>query len=177
MERTIDGLLVQCVQGDITNQPDIAAIVNAGNAELRHGGALSGAIHDAAGPDLEREAVPLGPIEPGEAVITGAHRLPNRSVIHCLGPRYGLDEPSDELLADCYRNALHLAETRGISSVAFPAISIGVFGYPAEEAAPVSLGAVAETAPALKTVRLVRFVLFEHWILELYDAALCAIEV
>jgi O-acetyl-ADP-ribose deacetylase (regulator of RNase III) len=176
MERLIDGLLVQCIRGDITKQPDVDAIVNAANAELRRGAALSGAIHDAAGPDLEREAVSLGPIEPGEAVITGAHRLPNRFVIHCLGPRYGLDHPAPTLLADCYRNALKLAETRAVSSVAFPAISIGVFGYPAEKAAPVSLGAVAETAPTLKTVRLVRFVLFEDWILEWYDAALRALE-
>jgi O-acetyl-ADP-ribose deacetylase (regulator of RNase III) len=128
MERVIGGLRIECVEGDITKQPDVDAVVNAANAQLRPGGGVAGAIHRAAGPELQAEAVPLGPIRPGQAVITGGHRMPNPFVIHCLGPVYGVDTPSDGLLANCYRNALALADGRGRSSVAFPAISPGIFG-------------------------------------------------
>ncbi|HEY8532153.1 MAG TPA: macro domain-containing protein [Limnochorda sp.] len=156
----ISGCTIECVEGDITAQPDLEAIVNAANAQLMPGGGVAGAIHRAAGPGLAEECRPLAPIRPGEAVITGGHRLPNRYVIHCLGPVYGVDEPAAELLASCYRNALRLAEERGIASVGFPAISTGIFGYPVEEAARVALRTVAEAAPGLKSVRLVRFVLW-----------------
>jgi O-acetyl-ADP-ribose deacetylase len=151
---------VECVQGDITAQDDVAAIVNAANAELRSGGGVAGAVHRAAGPELERDARPLAPIRPGEAVITGGHDLPNRYVIHTLGPVYGQDRPEAELLATCYRNALALAEENGIGSIAFPAISTGIFGYPVEEAAEVALRTVGEQAEMLEHVRLIRFVLF-----------------
>ena len=172
MKRTVNGVAVECVQGDITAQDDVAAIVNAANAELRSGGGVAGAIHRAAGPGLEEEARPLAPISPGEAVITGGHGLPNRYVIHTLGPVYGRDRPEAELLADCYRNSLALAEENGIDSVAFPAISTGVFGYPVEEAARVALGTVAEQAENLRSVRLVRFVLFGERDLEIHEEAL-----
>lgn len=102
------------------------------------GGGAAGAIHRAAGPGLAEECRPLAPIRPGEAVITGAQNLPNRYVIHCLGPVYGVDEPADELLASSYRSALELAEQNQIRSVAFPAISTGAFGYPMEPAARVA---------------------------------------
>ena len=104
---------IQCVQGDITAQPDLDAIVNAANARLATGGGVAGAIHRAAGPQLARECAPLAPIEPGQAVLTGGHGLPNPHVIHCLGPVYGRDRPADRLLAECYRNALRLAEDAG----------------------------------------------------------------
>ena len=113
--------IVRVEQGDITTF-DVDAIVNAANSTLLGGAGVDGAIHRAAGPELEAECRPLAPIRPGEAVITGAHRLPNRHVIHCLGPVYGRDEPSAELLASCYRNALRLAEQHGLGSIAFPAI-------------------------------------------------------
>ena len=161
MERELaDGIRIGVVQGDITVQEDVEAIVNAANAELESGGGVAGAIHDAAGPGLAEEARPLAPIGPGEAVVTSGHNLPNRYVIHALGPVYGQDHPEAELLADCYRNSLRLAEERGISSVAFPAISTGVFGYPKGEAAEVALRVVIEEAESLRRVRLVRFVLF-----------------
>lgn len=86
---------LECVVGDIANQPDVEAVVNAANAELRTGGGVAGAIHRAAGPGLEAECRPLAPIGAGQAVMTGAHALPNRYVIHCLGPVYGYDEPAD----------------------------------------------------------------------------------
>ncbi len=116
-------------QGDIANQPDMDAIVNAANAQLKTGGGVAGAIHRAAGPGLGDECRPLAPIKPGEAVITGAHKLPNKYVIHCLGPVYGRDKPEDKLLAACYENALRLADEQQIASLAFPAISAGAFGY------------------------------------------------
>ncbi len=173
MERELtDGVKIGIVQGDITAQEDVEAIVNAANAELESGGGVAGAIHAAAGPGLAEEAHPLAPIGPGEAVITSGHDLPNRYVIHALGPVYGQDQPEAELLAECHRNALALAEERGISSVAFPAISSGVFGYPKREAAEVALRAVIEEAGSLRSVRLVRFVLFGEEDCENYEDTL-----
>jgi O-acetyl-ADP-ribose deacetylase (regulator of RNase III) len=159
MQYIINGLVIECVTGDIAAQPDVDAVVNAANAQLRSGGGVAGAIHRAAGPDLERECRPLAPISPGQAVITGAHGLPNRFVIHCLGPVYGRDEPAAELLAACYRNALVLAEEVGLHSIAFPAISTGVFGYPMEAAAQVAVRAIIDAAPQLSAVCRVRLVL------------------
>lgn len=172
MRRLVGGLTVECVQGDITRQPDLEAIVNAANAHLLTGGGVAGAIHRAAGPGLEAESRPLGPIRPGQAVITGGHLLPNAYVIHCLGPVYGRDEPANVLLGDCYRNALRLADERGLRSVGFPAISTGVFGYPREEAAEVAMRAVAEVAPSLGAVALIRFVLYDERALRIHEAAL-----
>src|SRR5690606_4308840 len=102
---------LELVTGDITAQPDLDAVVNAANARLRPGGGVAGAIHRAAGPGLAAECEPLAPIEPGACVITGAHDLPNRRVLHCLGPVYGSDEPAAELLSSCYLEALLLADT------------------------------------------------------------------
>jgi O-acetyl-ADP-ribose deacetylase (regulator of RNase III) len=172
LKRTAGTVTVECVRGDITAQEDVAAVVNAANARLEPGGGVAGAIHRAAGPGLVEEARPLGPINPGEAVITGGHGLPNRFVIHTLGPVYGQDRPEAELLARCYRNSLALAEENGAGSVAFPAISTGIFGYPIEEAADVALRAVRDEAEGLRTVRLVRFVLFSRRDLEAHERAL-----
>ncbi|HEU4493676.1 MAG TPA: macro domain-containing protein [Rubrobacteraceae bacterium] len=172
MRRTVGAVTVECVRGDITSQEDVTAIVNAANAELRSGGGVAGAIHRAAGPGLEAEARPLAPIGPGEAVITGGHDLPNRYVIHTLGPVYGRDRPEAELLARCYRNSLALADEREIESVAFPAISTGIFGYPVEEAARVALQTLVEETQRLDNVRLVRFVLFGEEDFEVHKAIL-----
>lgn len=172
MRRTSGAVTVECVRGDITTQEDVDAVVNAANARLGPGGGVAGAIHRAAGPGLAEEAMPLGPISPGDAVITGGHGLPNRFVIHTLGPVYGQDRPEAELLARCYRNALALAEENDASSVAFPAISTGIFGYPVEDAADVALQTVREEAEGLRVVRLVRFVLFGQDDLETHERAL-----
>lgn len=152
---------LECLIGDIADQTDIDVVVNAANAQLRTGGGVAGALHRAAGPGLARECAPLAPIQPGQAVITGAHDLPNRHVIHCLGPVYGRDEPADRLLADCYGHALRLAEERGLQSIAFPALSTGAFGYPLQEAARIAVTTVAAELPRLRHLRLVRFVLFD----------------
>lgn len=176
MRRTFGAVTVECVRGDITSQDDVEAVVNAANAQLAPGGGVAGAIHRAAGPGLAEEAMPLGPIEPGEAVITGAHQLPNRFVIHTLGPVYGQDHPEADLLAACYRDSLALAEEEGIESVAFPAISTGIFGYPVAEAAEVALGAVRDEADSLDNVRLVRFVLHSASDLQAHESVLSGLE-
>src|SRR5579862_1937692 len=140
------GLLIEVVDGDIANQPGIDAVVNAANAQLLPGAGVAGAIHRGAGPGLAAECQSLAPIAPGTCVITSGHALPNPRIIHCLGPVYGVDVPSASLLSSCYRSALELADERRLASVAFPAISTGVFGYPLDEAARVAIGAVAEVA-------------------------------
>ncbi|MGE5392020.1 MAG: macro domain-containing protein [Deltaproteobacteria bacterium] len=172
MKVMIGGVELQAVQGNIAFQPDVNAIVNAANAALRTGGGVAGAIHKAAGPELEKASVPLGPIRPGEAVITGAYKLPNEYVIHCLGPVYGINYPEAELLANCYRNALSLADKNKIESIAFPAISTGIFGYPIEKAAPVAIKAVLDKLPDLEWVRVIRFVLYDKGSYEIYAGLL-----
>ncbi|MDR5865471.1 macro domain-containing protein [Halomonas koreensis] len=166
---------IECRQGDIARQDDLQAVVNAANAQLRSGGGVAGALHRAAGPELAEACRPLAPIQPGQAVITPAFGLPNRHVIHCLGPVYGIDEPSDELLADCYRHALQLAERHGLESLGFPALSTGAFGYPATEAARIALSTVLATLPGCPTVRRVRFVLFDAAAAELHRRTLAAL--
>lgn len=149
-------------QGDIAAQKDIAAVVNAANAQLQSGGGIAGALHRAAGPGLAEECRPKAPITPGQAVITGGHQLPNAHVIHCLGPVYGQDKPSDQLLAACYENALALAERHRLDSIAFPAISTGAFGYPTTEAARVALQTVLHRLAQLRSLETIRFVLYDN---------------
>lgn len=168
----VAGVAVELVEDDITCQTGFAAVVNAANAELLPGGGVAGAIHRVAGPRLVEECRRLAPIRPGECVITRGHRLPNPWVIHCLGPIFGADEPAEELLTSCYRRALELADARGLDSVAFPAISTGAFGYPMQQAAEVALRAVIDTAPRLRQVRRVRFVLLGRDALETHRRAL-----
>lgn len=172
MKRNLQGITLECVQGDIVRQPDMEAIVNAANAELLMGGGVAGAIHRAAGPGLENECRPLAPIRPGEAVITGAYNLPNRYVIHCLGPIYGTDEPAEELLAACYRHAVQLAEKNKLASIAFPALSTGAFGYPMESAARVAFRTLIDLLPGLSSVKHVRFVLFRAADVQLHEGVL-----
>ncbi len=172
MEVKLDGVMLELVQGDITKQEGFDAVVNAANAQLMPGGGVAGAIHRAAGPELAEECKKYAPIKPGQAVITGAYKLPNKYVIHVLGPRYGIDEPSDKLLADCYRNALKLADEHGLTSIAFPAISTGAFGYPMEEAARVAFRTIKEVAPTLKNVQRVRLVLYSSKDLEVHKRVL-----
>lgn len=170
--KKISGVEIECVRADIASQYGMTAVVNAANAQLRIGGGVAGAIHRAAGPGLEEECRPLAPIKPGQAVITSGHNLPNRYVIHCVGPVYGVDKPEAELLANCYRNALRLAEEHGIDSIAFPAISTGAFGYPVEDAAEVAFSAVLEAIPKLKSVKKIRFVLHSERDLMLHEKVL-----
>ena len=172
MKKTIQNVEIEVSKGDIANQPDFEAVVNAANAQLTTGGGVAGAIHSAAGTGLYEECKPLAPISPGEAVITGAHKLPNKYVIHCLGPVYGRDNPADKLLGNCYKNALKCSEDKQVKSVAFPAISTGVFGYPIKEATRISFNTILAEIPKLKHLQKLKFVLFSEADLKIYEAML-----
>ena len=162
MQTRIEKLLLEATQGDITRQQDMDAVVNAANAQLLPGGGVAGAIHRAAGPKLAEACAPLAPISPGEAVITPAFNLPNRYVIHCLGPVYGQDRPEAQLLAQCYRRAMVLATEKGLESVAFPAISAGAFGYPLEAALRIAAETLTTLGRSGESVPRVRMVLFDE---------------
>jgi len=160
--------IVEIVLGDITNQSDIEAIVNSANRELSPGGGVSGAIHKKAGPQLYEYAKKFAPIKVGEAVITPAFNLPNKYVIHTLGPVYGIDKPEEKLLEQCYISCLKLANDNSISSVAFPSISTGIFGYPIEEASITAINTVMKNLDKFN-VRIVRFVLFSEKDYKVYE--------
>lgn len=169
MEKQVKGTTLECVKGDISSQDDVEAVVNAANARLTPGGGVAGVIHRVAGPELYEECKTHAPIETGESVMTEGYNLPNKWVIHALGPVYEETHKSDELLANCYKNALRLADEKGVKSIAFPAISTGAFGYPIDEAAQVSLDAISEVLPDLESVESVRFVLYDDKHLQVYE--------
>jgi O-acetyl-ADP-ribose deacetylase (regulator of RNase III) len=155
----INQSVLELVEGDITQQ-ETEAIVNAANSSLLGGGGVDGAIHRAAGPELLAECRTLGGCPAGEARLTRGYRLKAKYVIHGVGPIYRGTPRDAELLASVHRHALRLASEHGIASVAFPAISTGVYGYPMEEAAPVALQTVIDYLRDHPEIKLVRFVLF-----------------
>lgn len=159
---------VQVIRGDITEQR-VDAIVNAANSSLLGGGGVDGAIHRAGGPAILEECRRLGGCDVGDAKATTAGRLPARWVIHTVGPVWrGGGEGEPELLASCHRRSLEVAEGLGARSVAFPAISCGVYGYPVELAAPVAIGTALEHAAELE----VTFVLFDDAAYEAFTSRL-----
>ena len=163
---------IECVKGDIAKQEDMMAVVNAANAQLKPGSGVAGAIHKAAGPELEEACRSMAPIQTGEAIITYAYDLPNEYVIHCLGPIYGVDEPGDELLKKCYENALKLAEDHDVDSIAFPAISIGAFRFPVEQATEIAINSVKGMVDELSVIKTIRFVVFSDKVLKVYESFL-----
>ena len=172
---------IEVTMGDITTL-SVDAIVNAANSSLMGGGGVDGAIHRAAGPSLldecrkiaaARRNIPGGACPAGDAVITGAGKLPAKHVIHTVGPVWhggGQGEP--ELLASCYRKSLSLAEEAGLESIAFPNISTGVYGYPKDKAAAVAIAAVRETLAETPDIKRVIFVCFDQENYALYQNAL-----
>ena len=152
---------IEVVRGDITAQK-VSAIVNAANQTLLGGGGVDGAIHRAAGPEMLEECRGIGGCPPGEARITGGYRLPAKFVIHTVGPVWqGGNAGEADLLSSCYRRSLLLAREHHCETVAFPAISCGVYGYPLLEAARASLMTVREDVERHSTPRLVRWVMFD----------------
>lgn len=165
---------IQTVQGDITLQKDVDAIVNAANTSLLGGGGVDGAIHRAAGPELLKECRTLHGCSTGEAKITKGYKLPCKYVIHTVGPIYRNGSHGEaELLASAYRNSLKLAVENGIRTIAFPSISTGVYSYPLEEAAEIAVKTVKEFYKEHSDdLDYVRFVLFDARTRKAYDDAI-----
>ena len=173
-EVRIEGSLLELVEGDITRQ-DTEAIVNAANSSLLGGGGVDGAIHRAAGPELLAECRTLGGCPVGEARLTRGYRLKARYVIHGVGPIYQGTPRDAELLAGVHRRALELASAHNITSMAFPAISTGAYGYPMEQAAPIALRTVLDYLKLHPEIKFVRFVLFGPRAYQIFATALAAI--
>ena len=170
-------MVIRVLRGDLTDQ-DVDAVVNAANSSLLGGGGVDGAIHRRGGPEilaecrrLRAERYPDG-LPTGEAVATTAGRLPARWVIHTVGPVYSASSDRSALLASCHRASLRVADELGAATVAFPAISCGVYGYPLAEAAPVAIAAVRDAASGVEEVR---FVLYADDALAAFESALAAV--
>jgi O-acetyl-ADP-ribose deacetylase len=175
MKREIGESSIEVTQGDITRET-VDAIVNAANQTLLGGGGVDGAIHRAGGAAILAECRKLGGCATGDAKITTGGNLPARFVIHTVGPVYrdgNHGEPG--LLASCHRRSLDVARENGITTVAFPAISCGVYGYPIPDAARIAAGTVAEYLRENRGIALVRFVLFSKDVCDAFARALEAI--
>lgn len=163
---------IRIVSSDIT-QLRVDAIVNAANRSLLGGGGVDGAIHRAAGLGLLAECRALGGCETGQAKITRGYRLPARHIVHTVGPIWqGGNQGEPELLAACYRNSLKLAVANGVRSIAFPAISCGVYGYPLAEAASIAVREVQQFLAGDDRIETVYLVCFGEEVLEAYQRAL-----
>ncbi|GLZ07473.1 macro domain-containing protein [Actinomadura sp. NBRC 104412] len=165
---------ISLVQGDITEQ-HVDAIVNAANSSLLGGGGVDGAIHRKGGPEILEECRRLrashygGGLPTGQAVATTAGRLPARWVIHTVGPVYSASEDRSDQLASCYRESLRVADELGVETIAFPAVSAGVYGWPLDDAARIAVGAVRAAQTKVEDAR---FVLFTPDVFAAFEKAL-----
>lgn len=174
-ELTIGQSRLELVRGDITEQ-ETDAIVNAANATLLGGGGVDGAIHRAAGPAILEECRRLGGCETGDAKVTSGGKLKAKYVIHAVGPRYRDGSHGEaDLLASAYRRCLEEAAAHDITSIAFPSISTGIYGFPIADAARIALRTVVDALPANLDIRLARFVLFSDADLATYEQALAEV--
>jgi O-acetyl-ADP-ribose deacetylase (regulator of RNase III) len=172
LTRRIAGAELDVIVADITTL-SVDAIVNAANSSLLGGGGVDGAIHDAAGPELLAECRTLGGCATGDAKITRGYQLPARHVIHAVGPVwYGGARGEDEALASCYRRAIELCADGCLVSLAFPAISTGIYRFPAERAAKIAIKTAAETLTKAPSLKRVVFCCFSEPSARLHEAAL-----
>lgn len=165
---------IQAIKDDITKLP-VDAIVNAANNQLRAGAGVCGAIHKAAGPELEKECLTLSGCDTGQAKITKGYRLPAKYVIHTVGPVWhGGERNEPDLLASCYETSLKLALENKIKTIAFPAISCGIFGYPIPQATEIAVQETAKFLECHPEIETVYFVCFDNTIFDAYNKVLGA---
>jgi len=158
---------IELQQGDIT-QLSVDAIVNAANNSLLGGGGVDGAIHHAAGPQLLEACKPLNGCDTGDAKITDGFQLKAKYVIHTVGPIYSGSSEDPKLLASCYQNSLKLAQSNHVKTIAFPAISCGVYGYPIPDATRIAVDTTMEILPQCPVIEKVIFMLFSDKIFNVY---------
>lgn len=171
MEVKINETLLEIKKGDITEE-EVDAIVNSANPSLSPGGGVSGAIHRKAGKELWEECRKIGGCKTGEAKMTSGYKLPAKYVIHTVGPVYGKDENPSEKLESCYKNSLLLALKNGIKSIAFPAISTGIYGYPLEEASEIAINSIIEFVKEREGIENVKIVLYDDVSYEIHKKTL-----
>jgi O-acetyl-ADP-ribose deacetylase (regulator of RNase III) len=172
MKVNVQKSILEIIQGDITQQ-DTEAIGNAANSALAGGGGVDGAIHRAGGPSMMSELrAKYKGCPTGSAVITSGGNLKAKYVIHAVGPRYSGSPKDPDLLSGAYRRSLELCTQNKISSIAFPSISTGIYGYPVEEASRIALKTVIDYLKDHPEIKLVRFVLFDSKTFSVYEAAL-----
>lgn len=163
---------IQLVRGDITTLK-VDAIVNAANSSLLGGGGVDGAIHRAAGPELKNECESLGGCSTGQAKITRGYRLPAKYIIHVVGPVWrGGAKGENKLLASCYASSLKLAKEHQVKSIAFPAISCGIYGFPVSQAAMIAVKEITQFLELHAEIEQVLFVCFDEAVYEAYQQAL-----
>lgn len=166
------GTTIGVTTGNIVLQHDCDGIVNSANENLRAGSGVCGAIHRAAGPELEIYSNALAPLALGQAVVTPAFLLGNRKIIHTRGPKYLFDTDPPKILADAIRNALLVAAQAGVCRLAVPAISMGVYAYPPDEAVPILVNTAFEMQDQLGNLEEVRFVVLNEPLYQLFWEAM-----